>query len=155
MATATIPADMNVQGYMRATRFFLASGGTATDPGDMGHQHSKSYGQTGTAVAATIPIHIVAGATGTLRAIKCALVAACTGNATVSVDVKVNGTTVLSAPMSLTLTETAYEVVAGTISSADVVTDDVITVVVVVSAGTGALGTGLAALVVLDEDYVS
>ena len=113
------------------------------DASKLEHSHRGLHTQNGTAVAATEVMHVVYGATGTIKAVKAGSVVAATGNATMTVDVKKNGTTVLSAPIVLDSTNTAYIVEAGMPTVTTLVAGDVLTAVVTVDAGTGALGTGL------------
>jgi len=119
------------------------------------HRIHKTYGQSGTATAVTIPVH-VAMLPGTVLAVQAGAVVAATGDSTVTVDVKINGTSVLSSTIGLSSSDTAYIPVVGTVDTAadDLVADDVVTVVVSVSAGTGTLPTGLFVDIVLDEDGV-
>lgn len=107
------------------------------------HQHVITYGQNGTAAAATEVVHLVVGTTATLEAVEVGSVTAAVGDSTATVDVKKNGTTVLSAPVVLDNANTAYVPEAGTVSVSAAAQDAVYTVVVTVSAGTGTLPTGL------------
>ena len=115
------------------------------------HQHQPMVSQSGTAVADTRAIHHVHGAAGTVEAFRIGLIAACSGNATVTADLKKNGTSILSAPIQLTSSEANYEEVEATISTPAVVAGDVLTCVVTVNAGSGALGTGFYAQAVIRE----
>src|SRR4051812_46702505 len=99
----------------------------ALDPSWMRHQFNKTYGQNGTAAAATQVLHEVRGTNATLRGIRAGSVVACTGNATITVDVKKNGTTILSATIVLDNANTAYISEAGTIPNGTLVAGDVLT----------------------------
>lgn len=113
----------------------------------------KNYAQPNTtATAETRVIHTVYGATGTVQSFKAGSIGANVGAATITVDLKKNGTTILSAAISLTSSTSALAEVAGTISSAGLVEGDVLTVVTTATAGGGTLGTGLFAEIVVDED---
>lgn len=125
--------------------------GANLDPAKMRHKHRKTYAQAGTAVAATVPLHVVVGATAVVKAVKVGSIVACTGDATLTVDVKKNGTTILSAVVTLNSANTARVVVAGTVSVTAAVVGDFFEVVVAVSAGTGALAEGLAVEFEIDE----
>ncbi len=117
------------------------------------HQHRKTFAQSNTTAAAeTRVVHVVHGATGEIVAFEAGSIAACTGNATITVDLKKNGTSILDAAIVLDSTNTARVVEAATIDTAGLVDGDVLEVVVAVDAGTGALGTGLFAEVVVHED---
>lgn len=153
--------DLYVNGKFAAKEMTLPSNVVANanvvaaadiDAVKLEHQYEKVLNQNGTAVADTRAIHLVYGATGSVVAFKAGSVVACTGNATITVDLKKNGTTMLSAVITLDNANTAYVAEAGTLAGTVLVAGDVLTVVVAVNAGTGALGTGLFAEVVLRED---
>lgn len=116
--------------------------------------HSKKVSQAGTAVTATEIIHVVAGLEGTLKFFKATNIAACAGSSTVTVDLKKNGTTVLSAVITLdSATGDRGEEVA-ILSSTSVVADDVLEVVITANqSGTDALASGVYAELRVDEDY--
>lgn len=118
------------------------------------HQRVVTYGQNGTAAAATVPIHCVYGATGDVLSVKAGSIAKCTGDSTISVDVKKNGTTILAAPIVLDVGNTARVAEAGTlVASPTLAAGDLLEAVIAVTAGTSnALGTGLWVTVALNED---
>jgi hypothetical protein len=93
---------------------------------------------------------------GTINSVKAGSIVAATGDSTVTIDVRKNGTTVLSGTIALDSANTARVVEAGTVDGAqdDVVADDWIEVVISVSAGTGTLPTGLFVQVEIDEDGI-
>jgi hypothetical protein len=145
--------NTQVSGFVQATQFLMSSGGTRMLPSAADHQHICELSWSGTAAAATQVIHVVRGATATLRSAGAGCVVANIGNATVTVDIKKNGTTVLTGTIGLSVSESAYDIVAGAISVTDSVAEDVFTAVVTVNAGTGTLGTGLFIVLVFDEAY--
>jgi hypothetical protein len=110
------------------------------------------YSQNGTAASATIPIGVVYGATGTLVSIKAGSIAACAGAATITVDLKKNGSSVLTAVITLDNANTARVMEAGTFSSTSLVTGDFLELVITATAGGGTLGTGLLVQVRWAED---
>jgi len=116
------------------------------------HKHRKSYGQAGTAASETRAIHGVFGATGTVVAFKVGSITPCTGNATITVDLKKNGTSILASAITLDSTKSARTLYAASIASAGLVVGDWLEVVVTANAGTGTLGTGLFWQVEIDED---
>lgn len=118
------------------------------------HQHRANYAQeSGTIAAAeTRVVHTVRGVTGTLKAFAAGSVTICTSDATITVDLHKNGSTVLSAPIVLNSGKSIRVVVAATISGASVVAGDVLEVVVTVAAGGGVLGDGPFAYLDLYED---
>jgi hypothetical protein len=116
------------------------------------HKHRKTFAQANTAASAeTRVVHIVEGATGTIKAIKAGSIAVCSGNAAITVDLKKNGASVLSAVITLDSGNTARVAEAGTLSSTAVVAGDCLEIVVAVNAGTGVLGTGVYADLEVDE----
>jgi hypothetical protein len=129
-----------------------ANAGIATSK--LEHPVYTCYGQNGTAVAATVPIHTVVGVAGVIEAVGLGSIVACVGDATITVDVKLNGTTILSAPVELDSTNTARVAVAGVLSVTALAAGDLLEVVIAVDAGTGTLGTGLFVQVKLREDAV-
>jgi hypothetical protein len=116
------------------------------------HQYQPRYFQSGTAAAATAVLHVVQGDTATLMAVDVGSVVAAVGDSTVTVDVKKNGTTVLSGTVQLDSGNSAYVPEAGTVSVSNAVDGDVYTAVVTVSAGTGTLPTGLYVALKIRED---
>lgn len=107
--------------------------------------------QSGNATAVTKPIHVAYGA-GTVVAVRVGSVVAATGDSTATIDVKKNGTTILSGAVVLDNANTAYISEAGTISVPSYDAGDVFTAVVTVSAGSGTLPTGLFVDVAFNEE---
>ena len=124
------------------------------------HKHRKTFSQSGTVVAAMSPIHVVtattlmvAGQAATANAIafRAGVIAPCTGNATITVDLQKNGVSLLTAPITLNSASVARTSYAGTITAGSLVAGDWLDVVATVSAGTGALGSGLLVQLEVDE----
>lgn len=117
------------------------------------HRHSKhhSQGSGTTAADESKPIHVVFGATGTIPSFKAGCVVANIGDSTVTFDLKKNGSSVLSAPISFSSADAAYSVKSGTISSPNVVAGDVLEVVIDATVGTGTLATGAFSETLIDE----
>ena len=130
------------------------AGSANLDPTKMRHQYCAVFAQANSAAASDTGrvIHVVKGATGTVVAFRAGSIVAATGNATVTVDLKKNGTTMLSAVITLDSSNTAYVLEEATLSVTAVVAGDVLTLVIVATVGTGALPTGLFAEVVVRED---
>jgi len=161
MATR-IDGDLIVAGSFKANSFAVPSnsvGDTQFKASDaltaakQEHQYARTYAQAnGSAVVSeTRGIHI-AYAGGTLQSLVAALKTACVGAATVVVDLKKNGTTVLSGTITLDNSIAAYATVAATFSSTAYSADDVFEVVVTSAAGGGTLGQGLTVTLVTHED---
>ncbi len=97
-------------------------------------------------------IATVRGTTGTIVAFRAGCVVANVGAATVTVDLKKNGTTVLTSVITLDSANAAYAIedAAGFTSTA-LVANDVLEVVIVATAGGGTLGQGLFIHLTYDE----
>ncbi len=93
----------------------------------------------------------VAHAAGTIAAFRAGVVVANVGAATIEVDLRKNGTTTLTAPISLDNGDAAYAEVDGSVSVTSYVAGDVLEVVVTATAGGGTLGQGLYCHAVLNE----
>lgn len=118
----------------------------------MRHKHRKGRGQNGTAAAETVGAHVVVGTTATVVAFQAGSITVCSGNATITIDLRKNGSSILAAPIVLDSTNTARVVEAASIASAGLVAGDWLEVVVTVNPGTGTLGTGLYWELEVDED---
>lgn len=125
----------------------------AIDATKLQHQYAKQFAQVhGTAATAERRVIHRAKGAGTLTEFKAGPVVAATGDSTVTVDLRKNGTTVLSGTISITSGTAAFAVVTGSISSASYSAGDVFEVVQTVSAGTGTLPQGVFAEAVFRED---
>lgn len=115
---------------------------------------AKTYGQSGTAVAATAIVHVVRGATGTIKEFAVSNVTANAGASTVTVDLKKNGVSVLNSVVTLNNATGNRGVEEGIIDTTALVVDDVLEVVVALAqSGSDALAVGVAAELRLDEAY--
>ncbi len=140
-----LPSSSVGNGEIEASAGILAS--------KLEHHHSITGNQPNSAATTeTRVIHSVYGATGDVIAFEAGSIVAATGNATVTLDLKKNGTTILAAVVTLDSANTAYIVEAGSIDTAPVVDGDVLEVVIVATVGTGALPTGLFYNLRLNED---
>lgn len=106
------------------------SAGAAISPAKMGHRLEMTISQKlGVDAASEAHVaHVVYGTTGTLLAFRAGAVTPAGSATTVAVDLKKNGTSVLSSTITLNNSQAAYELVDGTISSQTVAADDVLTV---------------------------
>lgn len=116
------------------------------------HRHVQPYGQNGNNVDATQFIHHAKGA-GTVKTFVAGSIGICTGGNSTTVDLKKNGTTVLSAVITLDSANTTYVAESGTIATAAYVAGDVFTVVVDKTSDSGD-ATGLFACAEFDEAAV-
>lgn len=117
------------------------------------HQHQRVYAQpNGTAgVTERRAIHR-AYAVGTVVAVRAGIVTPCVGAATLAVDVLKNGTSILSAPVSVGSSAAAFAAIAGAIATAGYAVGDVFETSVTATAGGGTLGQGLTVDVVFREN---
>ena len=130
------------------------SAGSPMGPSKLKHQHCIDKEQVGTAVAAVIHLHRVKGLTSTNLTLSAGFSeAACIGNATVTIDIKKNGVSILSASTVLDSTNALYAEEAFNITDDDAVAGDNYTAHITVNAGTGTLGKGLFISGRIDEDY--
>lgn len=165
MAVSTINSDVYVAGTLSAKALAVSAGAVADaqvaaaagiQATKCQQQHQPWYSQEGgtNAAAERRVVHVVKGATATLVEMVVGAVVAATGNATATIDLKKNGTTILTGTISLTSATAAYATVqpAG-YTSTSLVAGDVFEVhVTAVNAGTGTLAKGLFARLVIRED---
>ncbi len=120
-------------------------------------QRKIIYVNAASATSATAETKVVficnAAAGATVVSFRAGCAVANIGAATVTVDLKKNGTTILSAPISLSSSQAAYAAVAAAFASTALVTDDVLEVVITATAGGGTLGKGLFAELIIKENY--
>lgn len=122
------------------------------------HQFAPTFAQGSavTVAAATQLIHTVRGLDGgVIKEVAAGLIATSSGNSTVSFDVKKNGVSILSAPISHNSGVASGSVVLGSISVSNVAMGDRIEVAITPSVGTGTLGTGAFVRVTVDEGPVN
>ena len=115
-------------------------------------EYSQSVGSA--AVADNHAIYLVYGATGVLNDFRAGMIVANVGAAVVTVDLRVNGTSVLTSPITLNSSQSAYQSVVGSISDTALEVGDVLTVVITATAGGGTLGQGLFAAATFTETPV-
>ncbi len=125
----------------------VRSAGTPIDAAKVDHQHREVYANgvgksTTVSVSETAVVH-VAKANGTLKRFSAGAVTPATGNSTVTVDLKKNGITVLTAVISLSVAQTARQVVSATVLTTAYLAGDVFEVTTVTTVGTGTLPAGL------------
>jgi hypothetical protein len=154
MGQMIIPDDLVVQGTLAPTRMNYPAGSVdnaavktlaGIDATKLVHIHRAVYAQPSGSVSAAEAkvVHVVHGATATLVGFKAGSVTACVGAATITVDLKKNGVSVLTATIVLDNANTARVVEAATITTAAAVAGDVFEVSVAVAAGGGTIGSGV------------
>jgi hypothetical protein len=164
MATSTITSDVYIDGNLTPKTFSPPAGSiTATsvvssagiEATKLQHQHQQIVAQVhgSNASAERRTVHFVRGATGTIVAFECGNVVAATGDSTATINLKKNGSNILSSATVLDNSNTAFanEDAAGFTSTA-LVAGDVLEVDITVSAGTGTLPQGVFACLTLRED---
>ncbi len=133
------------------------SGSAGINASKMEHLHQVTFAQPYATVAedAQEAVHVVRGTSGTIKSVHIGYAGATdiAGNATVDVDVYVDGATIFSGVPQLTSAASQYDNIAGTIGTASVLQTEVIEVVVNATVGTGALPDGLFCVIRLDEGY--
>lgn len=116
-------------------------------------RYRQSYSQANaTATTETRVIHVARGATGTVKSFRAGSIVANIGAATVTIDLKKNNVSVLSAVITLDSGNTARVPEAGTITSAAYSVDDWFEIVITATAGGGTLATGLYVEAEFEED---
>lgn len=96
-------------------------------------------------------VHIAAAA-GTIESFKAGPVVAASGDSTVAVDLRKNGTTVLSAVITIDNGKAAYSLTAGTLSVTTYAAGDVLEQVVTSTPGTGTPPQGVFGTAILSEN---
>jgi hypothetical protein len=115
-------------------------------------QHVRHNQAEGAAVVTeTRLVWITSGAAGNLNSFKAQLKVANIGAATVTVDLKKNGSSVLSAPISFSSADAALAIKTATVTTAASAVNDYYEEVITATAGGGTLGQGLYTDAILDE----
>ena len=162
MALTRIESDTHVAGNLSANTMTYPAGSiTNVDVGSgasiattkLQHRHSRTYSQESATSAAdeSRVLFTAYGATGTVISFKAGAVVAAVGAATCAVNLKKNGTSILSAALSLTSSQTAYAELTATISTASIVAGDNLEVSIDGEANGGTLAKGVYCTLVVDE----
>jgi hypothetical protein len=122
----------------------------------LGRRMSRTYAQAnGASIAsATQRIHRAYGATGSIVAVRCEVtgVVGSGGGMSVTVDLKKNGASVLTAVMTIDATTVLDTPVDGSVSADTFASGDYLELVVTATAGGGTLPQGLFVDLIIDED---
>jgi hypothetical protein len=162
MAQNRLEGNLYVTGNVSAQTVTLPNGtvgdaavkdNAGIDATKLQHQHRVTFAQESgsTAIAEGRVLHHVRGATGSVVAFAVGCVTPCIGDAAITVDLKNNGASILTAPIELGSGQDAFDTVAGTIASAGLLAGDVLEIVITVTPGTGTLGEGLFAALTIHE----
>ena len=118
------------------------------------HRHRAVYAQESATAGAdeSRVVHVVYGATGVIKAFKAGSVSVAVGDSVVTVDLKKNGASVLSDPVTLDNSATIRTVIAAALSTTALVAGDVLEVVIDATVGTGTLPNGVFCYVEILED---
>jgi len=164
MATDRIENDLYVSGNI-ACRTFTPPASSITnaaviaaagvDATQVEQRYKPAYAQPHGSAGTTVrqAVHQVIGATGTINSVRAMLSVAPIGAATHVIQIKKNGSNILSTAITLDNANTAFidETDTGFTSTA-LVAGDVLEVDVTATAGGGTLGQGLHVMIDLDED---
>lgn len=162
MPTNKIDGDMYVNGAFSSKTFVPPDGSidddaieafAEIDATKLDHQHQKGYAQESATNAAseTRLLHVVRGATATVVDFGAGAVVPLTGDDTCTVNLKKNGSSILSAAISLASSDVARALKTGTVSSPNLVQGDVLEVTITPTHNTGALPKGVYCNVTIRE----
>jgi len=167
LPTQIVPCNLVVQGTLSPAGFnapagSIGSAGIAT-PGagaagivssKLNHRFKRWLGQAeGAAVVSqTEIVSITYGTAGAIVALQAILKVACAGAATISVDLKKNGTSVLASPISFSSSDSALTVKSATPTTTTTAAGDYFEIVITATAGGGTLGQGIYAEAIIDEN---
>ena len=161
MGLNTIDGDMVVKGRLSPTLLDIpdniivdadVSSSAKIATTKLQHRHQVGFGQPNTAATTETRSLFIARSIGTIMEIGAGSIAIAIGNSTVTVNVLKNGTTVLTAVITLDNANVARTIELGTISVAGLVAGDYLEVVLVATIGTGTLPTGVFVSMKLDMD---
>lgn len=162
MALNTVDGNLYVKGTLTAAAITIPAGAiidtnVAVVPGGgitadkLQHRHIKQHSQPNTAATAETRFIHVARAAGSVQEIVAGSIAIAIGAAAATIDLKKNGTSILTSVLTLNSSNTARVVAVGTIATAAYVAGDWFELVITAAAGGGTLPTGLGAEVVFHE----
>lgn len=163
MATTIIEGDVLVRGAFIPESFTAPAQsvssdsiktGANLDADKMESRIFSSHAQPNTAATTETRSLFVARRAGTVKSVVAGSIAAAIGDSTVTVDVKKNGTTILSAVITLDNANTARVGESGTVNVSAFVAGDWFEVVITATVGSGTLPTGVFVSMELDQDGV-
>lgn len=161
MGTSRTDGDLYVSGILSCNDMAVPAGvvvnasvaaAAAIASTKLQHRHNKTYGQTGANADATIITHVAKG-TGTLKTFVAGSIGLCTASNSTTIDLKKNGTTCLTAVITLDSGNTARVAEAASVSVSAYVAGDVFEIVVDKTSDSGD-ATGLFACAEFDEAAV-
>ncbi len=108
------------------------------------HQYIDKIAQAaGSAAANERRVVHIARSAGSVTAIEAGITTAAVGDSTVTIDLKKNGSSILTSVITINSTHAAYAKVSGAIASGTYAVGDVFEIVAVTTVGTGTLPQGL------------
>jgi hypothetical protein len=135
------------------TRDAQIAAGLNLDASKIEHRYVKTLALTDHATDSAVVrkvVHVVQGATATINSFSAGVTVAATLTGACVVNLYVNGTTVLSATITLDSANAAFAQEAGTLSDADLVAGDVVEIAIDSTTGANK-PKGVNATVVIDE----
>lgn len=160
MNQTILPTDLVIAGNLSAGTITL-SASSVTDAKvasaadiaatKLRHQHRAMWQQPNTAATAETRVIHHAYGDGDIIAVKAGSIVAAIGDSTVTIDIKKNGTTILTGTIQLDNANSAYTAEAGTLATMTCSAGDVFTAVITISAGTGTLPTGVYVALTVNE----
>lgn len=147
--------DVTVQGTLYAESVQLANRSARMREEDMDHMHVATDCQVGTASAQTRGL-FSARAAGTVKAFEVWVGTAATGDATITVDIKKNGTSILSSTLTVDSSIAQYTPTACTLDTSKTSYSDgdcFEWVISAVSAGSGTLPVNVGCRFEVEESY--
>lgn len=111
-----------------------------------------AWSQPNSAATSETRTLFVARRTGTINEVVAGSIVAATGNSTVTIDIRKNGSTILNAVVTLDNGNTARIVEVGSINSGAFVAGDWIEAVIVATANSGTLPTGVFVQLEVDQN---
>lgn len=165
MADQTFNGDMVVRGQLVATTIVLPTGSVSSasvqsaanlNADNLESRFCPKYSQPNTAATTETRTLFVARRPGTINTMVSGSIVAATGNSTVTLDVKKNGTSILTSITTLDNANTARVVESGVINGAlsSFVAGDWFEVVITATIGTGTLPTGVFVQLEADQNGV-
>ena len=150
--TQRLVGDTHVDGTLTAKALNIPSGtvdnsdvqgGAGIEASKLEHQFQKEFAQESSATPTTETkvVHVVRGATADFVSFACGMVDTGTSGS-VTVDVKKNGTSILSSPVTVDFNDADRAILTGTITTTTAVVGDVIEITITDSSsdGSGAFG---------------
>jgi hypothetical protein len=135
------------------TRQEQVAAGINLDASKVEHRYVKTEALTDHATDSAVVrrvVHVVQGATATIQSFSAGVTVAATSTGVCAVDLKVNGSSVLSATITLDSANAAFSQEAGTLADADLVAGDVVEISIDSTSGSNK-PKGVNATVVIDE----